>query len=174
MAEKVAKPLTQWGRVTHICVSNLTIIGSDNGLSHGRCLAIIWTNAGILLIEPLGTNLSAISIVVCILENAFENVVCDMAAILSRPQCVYYVVLAWEHIFLLEEDLGVAIVIRDLLTTDRPYCRYLSIHSIIDTSKRFWSRHFQTHFSKRKYILFLFKFHWRLFVGVKLKISQHW
>ena len=25
--------LTHWGRVTHICVSNLTIIGSDNGLS---------------------------------------------------------------------------------------------------------------------------------------------
>ena len=25
--------LTHWGRVTHICVSKLTIIGSDNGLS---------------------------------------------------------------------------------------------------------------------------------------------
>ena len=25
--------LTHWGRVTHICVGNLTIIGSDNGLS---------------------------------------------------------------------------------------------------------------------------------------------
>ena len=30
-----------WGRVTHICVSNLTIIGSDNGLSPGRRQAII-------------------------------------------------------------------------------------------------------------------------------------
>ena len=28
--------LTHWGRVTHICVSKLTIIGSDNGLSPGR------------------------------------------------------------------------------------------------------------------------------------------
>ena len=37
--------LTHWGRVTHICVDNLTIIGSDYGLSPGRCLAIIWTNA---------------------------------------------------------------------------------------------------------------------------------
>ena len=26
-------PLTHWGRVTHICVSKLTIIGSENGLS---------------------------------------------------------------------------------------------------------------------------------------------
>ena len=43
--------LTHWGRVTHICVSELAIIGSDNGLSHGRRQAIIWNNAGLLLIE---------------------------------------------------------------------------------------------------------------------------
>ena len=36
--------LTHWGRVTHICVSNLTIIGSDNGLSPGRRQAIIGTS----------------------------------------------------------------------------------------------------------------------------------
>ena len=48
--------LTHWGRVTHICASKLTIIGSDNGLSPRRRQAIIWTNAGILLIIILGTN----------------------------------------------------------------------------------------------------------------------
>ena len=42
--------LTYWGRVTHICVSKLNIIGSDNGLQPGRRQAIIRTNAGILLI----------------------------------------------------------------------------------------------------------------------------
>ena len=52
--------LTHWGRVTHICVGKLTIIGSDNGLSPGRRQAIIWTNAGILLIGPLGTNFTEI------------------------------------------------------------------------------------------------------------------
>ena len=52
--------LTHWGRVTHICISKLTIIGSDNGLSPGRRQAIIWTNAGILLIRTLGTNFSEI------------------------------------------------------------------------------------------------------------------
>ena len=46
--------------MTHICVSKLTIIGSDNGLSPCRCQAIIWTNAGILLIRTLGTNFSEI------------------------------------------------------------------------------------------------------------------
>ena len=49
-----------WGRVTYICVSKLTIIGSDNGLSPGRRQAIIWTKAAILLIGPLETNLSEI------------------------------------------------------------------------------------------------------------------
>ena len=48
--------------MTHICVSNWTIIGSDNGLSPGRRQAIIWTNAGILLIGPPGTNFSEILI----------------------------------------------------------------------------------------------------------------
>ena len=36
----------------HICVTKLTIIGSDNGLSPGRRRPIIWTNAGILL-DPM-------------------------------------------------------------------------------------------------------------------------
>ena len=54
--------LTHWGRVTHICVGNPIIIGSDNGLSPGRRQTIIWTNAGILLIWPLGTNFSEILI----------------------------------------------------------------------------------------------------------------
>ena len=52
--------ITHWGRVTHICVSKLSILGSDNGLSPGRRQAIIWTNAEILLIGTLGTNLSEI------------------------------------------------------------------------------------------------------------------
>ena len=53
---------THWGRVTHICVSKLTIIDSDNGLSPGRRQAIIWTNAGILVIGPLRTTFSEILI----------------------------------------------------------------------------------------------------------------
>ena len=54
--------LTHWGWATHVCVSKLTIIGSDNGLSPEWRQAIIWTNAGILLIGPLGTNFSEILI----------------------------------------------------------------------------------------------------------------
>ena len=54
--------LTHWGLVTHICANRLTSIGSDNGLSPGRRQAIIWTNAAIVLIGPLGTNFSKIFI----------------------------------------------------------------------------------------------------------------
>ena len=45
--------------MTHICVSKLTIIASNNGLSPGWHQAIIWTNAAI---GPLGTNFSQILI----------------------------------------------------------------------------------------------------------------
>ena len=54
--------LMHWGRVTHKCVSKLAIIASDNSLPPGRRQAIIWTNDGILLIRPLETNFSEISI----------------------------------------------------------------------------------------------------------------
>ena len=59
---KIGCELTHWGRVTQICVSKQTIIGSDDGLSPGRRQAIIWTNAGILLIGTLRTNFSEIFI----------------------------------------------------------------------------------------------------------------
>ena len=54
--------VTHWGWVTHICVSKLTAIGADNGLSPSQRQAIIWTNARILLTGPLGTNFSEILI----------------------------------------------------------------------------------------------------------------
>ena len=75
--------------MTQICVSKLSITGSDNGLSPDRRQAIIWTDVGILLIGPLGTNFSEILIEIQIfVKNSLENVVCEMAFIVSRPQCV--------------------------------------------------------------------------------------
>ena len=69
--------LIDWGRVTHICVGNLTIIGSDNCYSPGRRHAIIWTDAGILLFGPSETDFNEILIkksYIFIQENLFENV----------------------------------------------------------------------------------------------------
>ena len=56
LSEILGHPSTHWGRVTHICVSELITIDSHNGLSPDQRQAIIWTNAGILLIPTLGTN----------------------------------------------------------------------------------------------------------------------
>ena len=85
--------LCHWGRLMHLCVSKLTIIGSDNGLSPGRRQAIIWTNAGILLIG-LQCNVNK-KWYILIQENVFQNVVKKLAAILSQPQCVKIQILCW-------------------------------------------------------------------------------
>ena len=78
--------LTHWGRVTHIYVGKPTIIGSDNGLSPGQRQAIIWNNAGLLLIEPSGTNFSEISIV--IQTFSFKKIHLNMSSAKWRPFCL--------------------------------------------------------------------------------------
>ena len=71
---------------TYKCVSKLTIIGSDNGLSPQQRQAIIWPKAGILIIVTnFGQILSEIQNIF-IQENAFGNVICKMASILSWSQ----------------------------------------------------------------------------------------
>ena len=78
--------LTHWGRVTHICVGNLTIIGLDNGLSPGRRQAIIWTKAGILSIGPSGTNFS--KILIEILTFSFKKMCLNVSSAKWRPFCL--------------------------------------------------------------------------------------
>ena len=70
----------------HVCVSKLTIIGSDNGLSPDRCQAIIWTNAGLLLIGPLGTNFS--EILIEILTFSFKKMRLKVSSGKRRPFCL--------------------------------------------------------------------------------------
>ena len=90
-----AKELTHWGRVTHLCVSNQTIIGSDNGLSPGRRQAIIWTNAGILLIGPLGTNFS--ENLIEILTFLFTKMRLKVLSAKWRPFCLGLNVLIYQY-----------------------------------------------------------------------------
>ena len=72
--------------MTHICVSKLTIIGSDNGLSPARRQAIIWTNAGILLIRPLGTNFNEMWIEILIFS--FMKMRLNVSSAKWRPFCL--------------------------------------------------------------------------------------
>ena len=78
--------LTHWGRETHICVGKLTIIASDNGSSPGRRQAIIWTNAGILLIGSLGTNFN--EILIEIHTFSFKKMHLKMSSAKWRPFCL--------------------------------------------------------------------------------------
>ena len=75
--------LTHWGRVTHIWVSTLAIIGSDAGLSPGRRQAIVKTNAKILLIRSFETNCSKILSKIQAFsfnKNAFEYIVYEIGS----------------------------------------------------------------------------------------------
>ena len=74
--------LTHWGRVTHICVGNLTTIGSPSHYLN-QCWNIVnWTPR-----KKLHWNDNRNSYIF-IQENPLENVVWKMAAFLSRPQWV--------------------------------------------------------------------------------------
>ena len=92
--------LTHLPLVPHICVSESGRIGSPiwrqaiiqtNAKSPIWRQAIIQTNANLLTIGPLGTIFSEILVKIqkiFIHENAFENIVCEMVAILSRRRWV--------------------------------------------------------------------------------------
>ena len=75
---KVCPIITHWGWVMHICISKLTIIGSDNDLSPGWHQSMFWSNAGILFI--------LIEILIFSLKEIYFNMSPgNMTAILLRP-----------------------------------------------------------------------------------------
>ena len=85
LGEVRAWGITNWGRA--ICVGNLTIIGSYNGLAPGQRQTIIWTNDGILLIGPFSKILIAIQIF------SFKKMHFKMSA-KWRPFCLGFNVLS--------------------------------------------------------------------------------
>ena len=83
--------------MTQICVSKLTIIGFDNGLSPGRRQAIIGTNAGILLIWTLGTNFSETLSEIHIFS--LKKMRLKGSSAKWRPSCLGLNVLTWMMTF---------------------------------------------------------------------------
>ena len=79
----------------HICIRNLTIIGSDNGLLPGQRQAIIWTNVAILLIGPMGTKFSEILTKIYI--YSFKKKHLKMSAGKWQPFCLGLNVLRVKH-----------------------------------------------------------------------------
>ena len=81
--------------MTHNNVGNLTIIGSDNGLSPSRRQAIIWTSGGIVFIGPLGTNLSEILIEIPTIS--LKKIRLKVSSAKWRPFCLGPNVLTASH-----------------------------------------------------------------------------
>ena len=73
--------------VMHLCISKLTIIASDNGLSPDRRQDIYWTNA-----KVIGTKISEtlINLHIFVHENAFEMFIGKLGVILSQPQRIKF------------------------------------------------------------------------------------
>ena len=95
------KFLTHWGQVMHKWFSNLTITGSDNVFLPVQHQVIILTNAEILLIGPLGTNLSEILIEILIFS--FKKMHLKVSSVKWQPFCLIPNVLIrvittiWKH-----------------------------------------------------------------------------
>ena len=73
-------------RVTPICVGEIIIIGSHNGLSPDRRQAIIWTNAGLLSIEPLRTYFS--ENLIKVQPFSLKKMHVKMSSAKWRPSCL--------------------------------------------------------------------------------------
>ena len=90
-----AMELTHWGWVMHICINKLNIIGSDNGLLPGGRKDIIWTNAGIFLIGPLGAKFN--EILIKIHTVSFKKMYLKMSSGKCWPFCLDLNVLSGEY-----------------------------------------------------------------------------
>ena len=87
--------------MTHICISDLTIISSDNGWSaQGHYLNQCWNIFNWTLRNKLQWNFMRNSNIF-IRENGFECVVYKIASILPRPQCVNLIRLIWYNVQIL-------------------------------------------------------------------------
>ena len=135
--------LTHWGRVTHICVDKLTIIGSDNGLSPEQRQAIIWTNAGIFLIRLLGTNFS--EILIEIQTFSFKKMHLKISSAKWRPFCLRLNVLIsckYRHSLIIP---GVMLMPLVATQTVAVWCRWLYwqllsyLSSQLNESARLWN-----------------------------------
>ena len=101
--------LNHWGWVTYICISKVPLICSGNGFSPVRRQAIIWSNAGILLIGPLGTNFS--EILIEIHTFSFKKMHLKMLSGKWRPFCLCLNVLTcWDQVTAYDKFLMVLFI----------------------------------------------------------------
>ena len=130
--------------------------------------AIIWTNAGILLIGPLGTNFS--EILIKIYTFSLKKMHLKMSPAKWRPFCLSLNV-SMLIIFIIT-DIMLIITFLYLM-----HWRY-NFDGLTHWGQYKMANILQTTFSNAfcwlKSLVFWWKFHWSLFLRVQLTISQHW
>ena len=92
----------------HICVCELTIIGSDNGLSPDQRQATVWTIAGILFIGSLRTKLILIEIYTSSLKKKHLKMLFGK----GQPSCLGLNVLKNQHMLSSSKILAEQIAIK--------------------------------------------------------------
>ena len=96
--------LTHYSQVMHICVGQLTLIGSDNGLLPGRRQVNILASARILLIRALGTKFN--ESVIKMHAFSFIKMHWKMSSGKWRPLCLGLTVLRLIWMFAGQTDLS--------------------------------------------------------------------
>ena len=185
--------------MTHLCVSKLTSIASDNGLAPGRRQAIFWNNAGILLIGPLGTNFS--EILIELQTFSLKKIRLKMSSAKCRPFCLGLNVLKimsrhngnlfhrMGHFSYLVNTTATAVLSRQEAMASATIV-LICFSWNISVSAANGLIYFNTlrlrqngpiaqttissTFSWMKMLEFLLKFHWSLFARVQLAIFHHW
>ena len=142
--------LTHWGRVTHICVSKLTIIGSDQPVP-SHCGSQYWNIVNLTLRNKLQCNIYLFFFTVSF-KNAFGIAVWKMEVIWSWPQCVDTYAIMWLfilydrdccHVLIFNIDVITCFYISDItcsltVITDAKQdkaCRYYTLHRWIHYKK---------------------------------------
>ena len=124
--------LTQWDWVTHchICICKLTIIGSDDGLLPAWWQAIVWTNAGVLLI---GTNFS--EILITIETYSFKKMRLKISSVKWRPFCLCLNVLTpvghYRKHYLVDKAIVRSVWLVDLNV-------HMKLQSVLDVTNARW------------------------------------
>ena len=146
LTEEIKKKLlTHWGRVLHIYVTN---VGHHwfrywlvTCLAPSHYLNQCWNIANCTRSNKLHWNLNQNSYIF-IQENAFENVICKMAAILSRPYCVNSVVEALElpvclfgpiHQFAFSRDLYAMAINNFIIESNQYYYKIFWLNQFLIT-----------------------------------------
>ena len=164
--------------MTHICVSQIITIVSDNGLSPDRRQAIIWNNDGILSFGPVERHFS--EILIEIYAFSFKKMNLKMSSGKWRPSCPGLNVLIYEpqlcSVSYAAHHMGNTVSRKNVWENiSKKSWRFPNLtHWGRDKMAAVSQTTISNAFSWMKIYTFRLRFHWSLFERVQLTIFRHW